>query len=66
MDEAIRVCVNAGVPWSSAVAAATTNVADFLGLADRGRIEVGRRADLVAFDSGYAMVGVWSLGERVR
>ncbi|MFM8648372.1 MAG: N-acetylglucosamine-6-phosphate deacetylase [Actinomycetota bacterium] len=66
MDEAIRVCVNAGVPWSSAVVAATTNVADFLGLADRGRIEVGRRADLVAFDSGYEMVGVWSLGERVR
>ncbi len=66
MDDAIDVCSRAGVPWSRAVDAATSNVADFLGLADRGRIGVGLRADLVAFDSERELVGVWSLGERVR
>lgn len=66
MDQAIRNCVKAGVPWPIAIDAATLNVAAFLGLDDRGRIEVGRRADLVAFDSNRETMGVWSLGERVR
>lgn len=66
MDEAIRRCVESGVPWSSAIDAATANVADFLGLADRGRVANGQRADLVAFDDDHQLVGVWSLGERVR
>ena len=33
-----------------AVAALTSRVADFLGLTDRGTLEVGKAADLVVFD----------------
>jgi N-acyl-D-amino-acid deacylase len=63
-----------------AVARLTARAADLLGLADRGRIEVGKRADLVLLDrasyvdtatykepmqSPPGVLGVWVAGERV-
>ena len=63
-----------------AVARLTARAADLLGLADRGRIEVGKRADLVLLDparyvdtatyddpmrSPDGVVGVWVAGEAV-
>jgi imidazolonepropionase-like amidohydrolase len=36
-----------GLPWDAALAALTANPARIFGLADRGRIEPGQRADLV-------------------
>jgi Amidohydrolase family len=43
----LRLLQSIGLTPREALAAATSNVADALRLADRGRLEVGRRADLV-------------------
>jgi alpha-D-ribose 1-methylphosphonate 5-triphosphate diphosphatase len=55
-----------GLP--AAVAMVSANPADVAGLADRGRIAVGRRADLVLVhqDAGLPVVRqVWRAGVRV-
>ncbi len=62
MDAAIRTCVAAGVDPVDAVVAASTNPARLLGLHDRGVIEVGRRADLVALDPSLEIEQVWVAG----
>ena len=38
--------------------------AALLGLADRGAIAVGRRADLVALDADLSVESVWVRGEK--
>jgi N-acyl-D-amino-acid deacylase len=68
------------IPVEEAIARLTARSADLLGLADRGRIEVGKRADLVLLDparyvdnatyeepkrSPEGVLGVWVAGERV-
>jgi N-acyl-D-amino-acid deacylase len=68
------------LPVEEAVARLTARASDRLGLADRGRIAVGRRADLVLLDpGGYVdtatydeptrlpggVLGVWVAGEAV-
>jgi N-acyl-D-amino-acid deacylase len=68
------------LPVEEAVARLTARAADRLGLADRGRIEVGKRADLVLLDpqlyvdtatyedpkrSPDGVRGVWVAGEQV-
>lgn len=58
----VRHC---GIGLEHAVAAASTNPARLLGLADRGRIEVGARADLVALTPELDHAGTWIAGERV-
>ncbi|MEY4360929.1 MAG: hypothetical protein RL391_235 [Actinomycetota bacterium] len=65
MLDSIATCVRAGVSWTAAIHAATANVADFLGMSDRGRIDIGRRADFTAFDDRRQLTGVWSAGDRV-
>jgi alpha-D-ribose 1-methylphosphonate 5-triphosphate diphosphatase len=56
------------IPLHDAVAMATANTAEMLGLADRGEIAIGKRADLVRVkhvgDVPMAR-GVWRAGERV-
>jgi N-acetylglucosamine-6-phosphate deacetylase len=47
LDLELGHVVRAGVPLSAAVTAASSAPAELLGLTDRGRLEVGRRADLV-------------------
>jgi N-acetylglucosamine-6-phosphate deacetylase len=47
MRESVRNLVAQGVPIGLAVRSATANAARVLGLADRGRIAVGQRAELV-------------------
>jgi N-acetylglucosamine-6-phosphate deacetylase len=59
-DGAIRNAVQrCGVPLTDAVRAASTTPADLLGLADRGRIEAGARADLVALNPDLTVQTVW-------
>ena len=41
----------------------TTNPLDLIGQADRGRIEVGQRADLVVLDDDLMVRGVWLAGK---
>ncbi|NOX29486.1 MAG: amidohydrolase family protein, partial [Actinobacteria bacterium] len=43
--------------------ATATNPARLMGLADRGSIEAGRRADVVALDPDDRVVGVWVRGQ---
>ena len=67
------------LPPEEAIARLTARAADRFGLADRGRIEVGKRADLVLLDPARyvdtatyeeplrlaeGVVGVWIAGER--
>jgi N-acetylglucosamine-6-phosphate deacetylase len=47
LDVAVRNLVAAGIQLPAAIAAATRNPLDLLGITDRGRLEVGQRADLV-------------------
>ncbi len=50
LDRAVRVAVGAGVPLPVAVRAATQQAADYLSLADVGRLAPGKRADLLVLD----------------
>jgi N-acetylglucosamine-6-phosphate deacetylase len=52
LDDAVRNLVASGVPLAAAVAAASRNPLALIGIADRGRIAVGQRADLVELDEG--------------
>jgi len=55
LDLELANVVHAGIPLPEAVRAASTNPSELLGLSDRGRLEPGRRADLVELD---ALLGV--------
>lgn len=64
MDAAVRnVVQHAGVSLSQAVAAASTTPARLLGLTDRGAVEPGRRADLVALAPTLEVEAVWVGGD---
>lgn len=62
-DAAVRNAVHhAGVALVDAVHAASTTPATLLGLTDRGRIEVGARADLVALGPDLTVQQTWVAG----
>lgn len=65
MAEAVRNIVTCGASWEEAVQMATATPAAVLGLADRGRIAAGARADLVALDAGMVVRAVWQGGVRL-
>jgi len=50
--------VRLGVSAEDAVALSSTNAAALAGLADRGALEVGRRADIVALDADRQVIAV--------
>lgn len=67
LDDAVRNLVTSGVPLPAAVAAASRNPLTMLGVADRGRIAVGQRADLVELDETLRVqrvmrAGIWFEG----
>jgi N-acetylglucosamine-6-phosphate deacetylase len=64
MDAAVRTCVASGVPLEQALHAASAVPARLLGLADRGSIAPGQRADLVALDQHLGVAGVWVAGRQ--
>jgi N-acetylglucosamine-6-phosphate deacetylase len=64
MDAAVRnVAHHAGVSVEQAITAASTTPARLLGLTDRGAIEPGRRADLVALSPSLDVEAVWVGGD---
>jgi N-acetylglucosamine-6-phosphate deacetylase len=64
MDRAVRNCVRAaGIDLGDVVEAAATTPARLLGLADRGELAVGRRADIVALSPALGVTEVWVAGE---
>jgi N-acetylglucosamine-6-phosphate deacetylase len=66
MDQAVRNVVALGFSLERAVELASTVPAELLGCADRGRLEPGRRADVVALDRETLEVrAVWISGQRV-
>lgn len=65
LDLELRNVIRAGISLDDVVAAAATNPAALLGLADRGRIETGLRADLVELDGDYRVRRVMRAGAWV-
>ena len=68
MIEAVRNAVGLlGVPLADALVMASRTPAVFLGLqAELGRIAPGYRADLVAFNRNFDVVGTWAEGAEIR
>lgn len=67
LAKAVKFAVTeVGLSLAAAVRAATAAPADMLGLSDVGRLEVGRRADLVALGDDLAVTRVMRAGEWVR
>jgi N-acetylmuramic acid 6-phosphate etherase/N-acetylglucosamine-6-phosphate deacetylase len=62
LDEGVRRLIAAGVAPETAFAAATQRPAAALGLADRGRIAPGARADLVWWSDDFHVRQVWRAG----
>jgi N-acetylglucosamine-6-phosphate deacetylase len=63
-------CVRYLLEWSGceiaeAVRCATENVVDFMGDADRGKLEIGRRADFVVLGDDGEVVQTWISGSKV-
>ncbi|HWW53445.1 MAG TPA: amidohydrolase family protein, partial [Acidimicrobiales bacterium] len=65
MDGAVRSAVAAGVDPATALEAASRVPADLLGLADRGRLSPGMRADLVVLHRDLQPAEVWIGGHLV-
>ena len=66
MDQALRNLVGMGLSLDDASRRVSTNAADFLGLADRGRLFVGARADLVVLDAGLQLTQVFVEGDSIE
>lgn len=67
MDEALRNLVETlGLDLIDASRRVSTNAADFLGIADRGRLQVGAWADLVMLDRDLQVVGVVIEGKALK
>ena len=65
LDSAVRNVVAAGVPLQDAVAAASRNPLELLGVTDRGRLAAGQRADLVELDEDLVVRRVMRGGSWV-
>jgi N-acetylglucosamine-6-phosphate deacetylase len=65
MDQAVRNAVRCGVTLASAVQMASRAPARYLGLSDRGALEVGLRADMVVLDAQLDVSQVWVAGVRI-
>ena len=63
LDIAVRNLARSGVPLPDAVAAASRNPLALIGVADRGRIAEGQRADLVELDDELYVHRVMRAGE---
>lgn len=66
MLDAFRNLVAIGFPLDVASAMTATRQAEYLGLADLGRIEPGARACLVQLDAALELRGVWIDGQPIR
>jgi N-acetylglucosamine-6-phosphate deacetylase len=65
MEAAVRNAVSAGVPLPDALAASSTTPAALLGLADRGQLAPGKRADLVALEPSLRLTAVMGGGKWI-
>ncbi|MBV8622909.1 MAG: N-acetylglucosamine-6-phosphate deacetylase [Herbaspirillum sp.] len=65
MDQALRNLVSLGMEVSEAALRTSTYAADYLGLADRGRLAGGCHADIVVVDRQFAIQAVYVEGEEI-
>ncbi len=65
MDQALRNLVDIGLDLADASRRVSTNAADYLGLNDRGRLQVGAWADLVVLDHQLNLIAVYVEGEKI-
>jgi N-acetylglucosamine-6-phosphate deacetylase len=65
MDKALRNLVSLGLPLADVSNRLSRNAADYLGITDRGRIEVGAWADLVVLDRALALQATYVEGEEI-
>lgn len=63
LDVAVRNMIGAGIALPAAVAAASRNPLEMLGMHDRGRLAPGQRADLVELDADLNVRRVMRAGE---
>lgn len=67
MDQALRNLVQVlGLGLAEASRRVSTHAADYLGLADRGRLVPGAWGDVVVLDRDLQLTGVYAQGERVE
>ena len=66
MDQALRNLVKIGLELDDASKRVSTYAADFLGLSDRGRLQVHAYADLVVLDRDLNLVAVYIEGEKIE
>ena len=64
MDQALRNLVSLGLPLADAARRCSTGPADYLGLADRGRLVPGAAADIVVLDRHHRIEAVLVEGVR--
>lgn len=65
MDQALRNLVKIGLELADASKRVSTYAADFLGLADRGRLQVHGYADMVVLDRALNLIAVYIEGEKI-
>ena len=65
MDQAFRNLVSIGLDIAEASLRVSTFAADYLGLSERGRLQVNNFADLVVFDRKLNLVEVYVEGEQI-
>ncbi|MEW6706301.1 MAG: N-acetylglucosamine-6-phosphate deacetylase [Pseudomonadota bacterium] len=65
MDQALRNLVGLGLDLDDASRRVSTHAADYLRLADRGRLQAGAWADLVVLDRELRLQRVWVEGEEI-
>ncbi len=63
--EQVQLATTAGISLCDACFMASTSPARALGLADRGQLHTGLRADFLAVDQNFQPLGVWRQGARV-
>ena len=66
MDQALRNLVGMGLDLEDASRRVSTHAADFLGLADRGRLQPGAWGDVVGLDRHLQLQQVWIEGEAIE
>jgi N-acetylglucosamine-6-phosphate deacetylase len=65
LDLAFRNLLGLGLSLSQASARVSTIAADYLGLNQIGRLQVGARADVVVLNEDLLIESVWIAGERI-
>lgn len=66
MDQALRNLVKIGVPLAEASQRLSQFPAEYLGIADRGRLQTGSWADVVCLDRDLKLTGVMVEGETIE